>query len=78
MWLLTDARHDNVLFLPLYTFHINFTKAFLPSYLPVQTSSFEPTIVLLILHCRASSCSSQLEALCQQKNLIGHFTLLKL
>jgi len=49
MRLLTDARHNNVPFLPLYTFHyINFTKAFLPSYLPVQTSSFEPTTVLLI------------------------------
>jgi len=49
MWLLTIACHDNVPFLPLYTFHnINLTKAFLPSYLPVQTSSFEPTIVLPI------------------------------
>ena len=50
MWLLTDAGHINVPFLPLYTFHsINFLqKHFLPSYLPVQTSSFEPTVVLVI------------------------------
>ena len=79
MWLLAYARHDNVPFLPLYTFQgNNFTKAFLPSYHPVPTSSIETTIVLLICSVVHRHVHPTWRYYANKQNLMGHFTLLKL